>query len=349
MSASSRDPVEADLDRQAEALRTRVRASGLYTHEVPEFEIARRVHRRIAAKLHLEDLGTLTTPESRNIVRKVRQPDGSTAVLKVIGNMREPGEAEALREWARFGLPCVRPLRWGDVPASPGEAASASYLLTEYIDRPTLVVEDGCPPARRAEIVQRLTSAIAPFHAAAARPPERSRTWAARVGEHLRWTLPLVRREKLAEPPGWADKLTEASATQRRLLHGDVGGANALVMADESLVLLDPPGAIIGPPEADVGHIVAYVACAGSHAAGEKTACIGPLLDVACATTPSLDPKTVALFAAVDLITWAGYFLSGHENRFAGSTGRQADGTSPADEARTYLGAAVRLLGTGQA
>jgi hypothetical protein len=111
--------VEADLARQAAALSKRVRGSGLYTHEVHEFEVARLVHRRVAPALGLTDLGTLTTPESRNIVRKVRRPDGSTAVLKVIGNLREPGEAEALRAWSAIA-----------------DSAEASALLAETVALP---------------------------------------------------------------------------------------------------------------------------------------------------------------------------------------------------------------------
>ena len=84
----------------------RVRRSGLYSHEVHKFEVASHVHRRVALKLGLTDLGTLTTPESRNVVRKVRQPDGSAAVLKVIGNLREPGEAEVLRLWGSQQVTC---------------------------------------------------------------------------------------------------------------------------------------------------------------------------------------------------------------------------------------------------
>ena len=145
--------------------------------------------------------------------------------------------------------------------------------------------------------------------------PGCARTWVDRVGAHLRWTLPLIRREQLAEPPGWQDKLEAACARDRRLLHGDASGANALVLDDGSLVLLDPPGAISGPREADVGHIVSYVACVGSRTAEEKVTEIDPLLRAACEAAPSLDPAAIGLFAGVNLLTWAGYFLAGHLNR----------------------------------
>jgi hypothetical protein len=336
--------VEADLTRQAAALRERVEASGLYTHEVAEFTIARQVHRWVAPALDLTDLGTLTSPESRNIVRKVRQPDGTMAVLKVIGNLREPGEAQALAAWSAHGLPCVRPLAWGQNPPVPGAGPlAASYLLTEYIDAPVLAVPDAATGAQRQAITRRLTECVSAFHQAPVAVPDCARTWVDRVGVHLRWTLPLIRREGLAEPSGWQDKLTAASARDNRLLHGDASGANALVLGG-TLVLLDPPGAIRGPREADVGHIVSYMACVGARTVEEKVADIDSLLHAACQAAPSLDPAAVALFAGVNLITWAGYFLAGHVNRYAGSTGAGAAATHPCGQAAAYLAAAARLI-----
>lgn len=340
--------VDEDLARQAAALSKRVRASGLYTHEVAEFEIARLVHRWVAPALSLTDLGTLTTPESRNIVRKVRRPDGTTAVLKVIGNHREPGEAQALAAWTARGLPCVRPLAWEENPLIPGAGRqTASYLLTEYIDRPVLAVPDTATLAQRETIIRRLTGSVRAFHEASIAAPGCARTWVDRIGAHLRWTLPLIRHAQLAEPVGWQDKLAAASSRDRRLLHGDASGANALVLADGSLVLLDPPGAIRGPREADVGHIVSYVACAGARPAEEKVAEIDPLLRAACEAAPWLDPPAVALFAGVNLLTWAGYFLVGHVNRYAGSAGVGAAATHPLGQASAYLAAADRLVAEG--
>ena len=340
--------VEADLTRQAAALSERVRASGLYTHEVAEFDIARDVHRWVAPALGLTDLGTLTSPESRNIVRKVRRTDGTTAVLKVIGNLREPGEAQALAAWSARGLPCVRPLSWADVSVVPGAGPpAASYLLTEYIDRPVLAVPDTASVTQRARITRRLTECVSAFHQAPVVVPDCARTWADRVGAHLRWTLPLIRRAGLAEPPGWQVKLAAASARDSRLLHGDASGANALVLGDGSLILLDPPGAIRGPREADVGHIVSYVACVGARTAEEKIAGLDPLLGAACQAAPSLDPAAVALFAGVNLLTWAGYFLAGHVNRYAGSSGADAATARPLGEASAYLAGAARLLADG--
>ena len=340
--------VEADLARQEAALTDRIRRSGLYTHEVQEFGVARQVHRRVALELGLTDLGTLTTPESRNIVRKVQRPDDSTAVLKVMGNLREPGAAEALRSWSGCGLPCVRLLQWGDVPLVPGAGLpAATYLLTVYIDRPVLAVRDGASLAERTGITRRLTKCVSAFHMAPVMVPDDARTWVDRIGEHLHWTLPLIRRERLAEPHGWQDKLAAASRRDSRLLHGDVSGGNALVLRDGSLVLLDPPGAICGPREADIGHIVSYVACVGSRTAEEKVADIDPLLHAACEAVPSLDPTAVALFAGVNLLTWAGYFLVGHVNRNAGSSAADESFPRPLEQASAYLVGAARFIGDG--
>ena len=340
--------VEEDLSRQAAALSERVRASGLYTHEVAEFEVARLVHRWVVPALGLTDMGTLTSPESRNIVRKVRRADGTTAALKVIGNLREPGEAQALAAWAAHGLPCVWPLAGEENPLVPGAGrVSASYLLTEYIDRPVLLVPDSAGLAQRETITRRLTGCVSAFHEAPIAAPGCARTWVDRVGAHLRWTLPLVRRARLAEPARWQDKLAVAAARDGRLLHGDASGANALVVGDGSLMLLDPPGAIRGPREADAGHIVSYVACAGTRPAEEKAADIAPLVRAACEAAPWLDRPAVSLFAGVNLLTWAGYFLAGHFNRYAGSAGGGAGAADRIGQASAYLAAAARLLGEG--
>ena len=98
--------VEQTLDLQADLLAERVRHSGMYLHEPQEFDVARRIYPVLAERLGVvEDLGTLTTPESRNVVRKVRLADGSFGVLKVIGNTRELGEGEVLERWRSRGLP----------------------------------------------------------------------------------------------------------------------------------------------------------------------------------------------------------------------------------------------------
>ena len=140
--------------------------------------------------------------------------------------------------------PALRPasLLGGGPPRTWRRAAAACYLLTEYIDRPVLAVPEAASLAERERITRRLTECVSVFHVASVMAPDRTRTWVERVGAHLRWTLPLIRREQLAEPPGWQGKLEAACARGSRLLHGDASGANALVLDDGSLVLLDPPG-----------------------------------------------------------------------------------------------------------
>ncbi len=116
--------IPADLEQQHAALRERVIQSGLYQNEIAEFTVARSEYPFIAARAGVvADLGSLTTDESRNIVRKVRLADGRLAVLKVMGHRREQGEGEVLAAWTAKGLPCVRPLEWG--------YGQTSWVLTE--------------------------------------------------------------------------------------------------------------------------------------------------------------------------------------------------------------------------
>jgi len=336
-----------EIAAQRAALQHRVEESGLYQHELDEFEVA------VAALPHLhhrmeitEDRGSLTTPESRNLVRRVLLRDGSTAVLKVIGNTREPGEGELLDAWYRAGLPCVQPLSWGylRVMLSGSEAAvphTASYLLTRFVTAHHL------PEPRtahdRAKRVRDLVALVRPFHAANV-PVSRARSWGDRVGQHLRQTLPLLQHHGLQEPNRWEDKLDRLSRDGRIVVHGDPAGLNVLG-TDRGLLLLDPPGALVALPEADIAQICCQVG--GVSGARE-------LLTLVSEEHAELDPSALAGFAGLNLLIWAGYILAKHSNpdvkrastcrvsphRPGGSAG--ADGAR--HEAEWYLRVSCELL-----
>lgn len=320
--------IPADLERQFTALRERVAQSGLYRDEIAEFTVARGEYPVIAARVGVvADLGSLTTRESRNIVRKVRLADGRIAVLKVMGNRREPGEGEVLAAWTARGLPCVRPLDWGYGPAN--------WVLTGYL--PLRAMPAGPDPATRAADARGLVRFIRAFHLSGAEVP-RTRTWRDKLDAHLRWTLPLTRGQRLTEPADWEAKLGAAGGST--LLHGDPAGSNVLVAADGSFVLLDPPGAIRGPREADAGQIASHVGCAQAGDPADKAAEVIALTDEAATADPSLDPRLVALFAGLNMLVWAGYFLARH-----GHPATDAAGQEPVAAAESYLAASRCLVG----
>lgn len=331
------DPAfSASVRAQREALSARVLASGMYLHEVEEFELLTRVIGHVARLARVEqDLGSLTTPESRNLVRLVRRDDGSQAVLKLIGNDREPGEGPVLSFWHERGLPCARPLVWGNLPVQQrGCRGTVTYLLTEYLPCPSLPPADGRPARDRLAALEALTRLVDPFHVPIDELPadvlSAGRTWADRMLAHLRWTMPLVRARSLPEPDGWEEALGRLSwAEHPVLLHGDPSPGNVLDCGGR-LVLLDPPGAVLGPIEADVGHLCAHLG--GQHH-------VEVLLDWASRLDRRLDPDLMAFFAGVDFLLWSGYLIGSH------SSPHLSAGSAAGDAAVTdMLGLAARLM-----
>lgn len=321
----SADPqLIASVEAQGHALSNRVKASGMYTHELEEFEFVKASYPEVAQGVGIVlDIRSLTTPESRNLVRLVRRAGGELAVLKLVGNTREPGEGAVLRTWYEQGLPCVSPLAWGEVRVSVGDrAGTVSYLLTDYLPYPTVPPVGSRTVADRASLLARFMTLLAPFHIPADELPEDvltpARTWADRMHLHLRWAIPALRRRSAPEPHGWESTLLEASATGRRvLLHGDVSPSNVLDGGDNGLFLFDPPGALVGPPEADVGHMCSHLGGA-AHAA--------QLVEEACRHDPRLERDQVAFFAGVDLLLWAGYVAASHMSPHVTGAGHQTDG-----------------------
>jgi hypothetical protein len=321
--------IPADLEQQYSALCGRVTQSGLYQNEIAEFRVALSEYPLIAASMDVvADLGSLTTSESRNIVRKVRLADGRLAVLKVMGHCREPGEGEVLEAWTAKGLPCVRPMAWG--------YGRTTWVVTGYLPFPSM--RPAPSPAGRVGDVRRLVRFVREFHLSGASVP-RTRTWRDRLDLHLQWTLPLTRGQGLTEPTDWESKLAAAGGST--LLHGDPAGSNVLVSGDGSFVLLDPPGAISGPREADAGQVASHVGCARAGDPAERAAEVVALVDEAADADPSLDPQLVALFAGLNLLVWAGYFLARHGHPATGDV----VGQGPVAAAETYLAASRHLVG----
>ena len=157
-------PYREDIEAQRIALCRRVKESGLYLNEVEEFDVAVKAYGEIAHRLGVvEDVGNLTTPESRNLVRHVRLKDGGLAVLKIIGNTREPGEGELLAAWHCAGLPTVEPISWGYVRVIvSGMGRTATYLLTRFVESRRL--PEPHTAAQRKELVAQLVSLVRPFH-----------------------------------------------------------------------------------------------------------------------------------------------------------------------------------------
>ncbi len=166
MSFSLSSELHASIEAQDQALRSRVEASGMYLHEVAEFALVKAAYVEVADRMGVvQDLGSLTTPESRNLVRLVRRQGRDMAVLKLVGNTREPGEGRVLSIWQERGLPSVPPLAWGELNVSVGpESGVVTYLLTGYLPYSTVPPADGKSLNERMSLLKDLMALLAPFH-----------------------------------------------------------------------------------------------------------------------------------------------------------------------------------------
>lgn len=325
---------EADLARQKVALTERVNASGLYTHEPEEFDIAIRAYRRLSERLALtSDVRSLTTPESRNIVRLVTTATGEPAVLKIMGNGREPGEGEVLRSWHKRGLPCVTPIDWGyETILVDGVKRVASYLLTAYVDGEPLRHRPEDPLDEKEHQLEILIRFIEPFHSAAL-AVSTARSWSDRMWLHLKWVTPLIEEAGLNTPTDWRVKLKTVSDRGRILIHGDPAGAN-VVRSSSGPVLLDPPGALLACREADVAQICCQVGGASL---------VPQMITKACDLDRTLHPEMLACLAGINILLWAGYLLVGHAHPDI-ATDRSSERERQVTEAVNYMYLAGTLL-----
>ena len=320
-----------DIEAQRIALCSRIKDSGLYLNEIEEFDVAVKAYAEMANRLGIvEDIRNLTTPESRNLVRHVRLKDGRSAVLKIIGNTREPGEGELLAAWHRAGLPTVEPISWGHVRVVvSGTGRTATYILTKFVESKRL--PQARTLAQRKERVTQLVSLVRPFHDPRIQV-SRARRWSDRIRQHLQWTLPLVRQHGLPEPDQWADKLDRLSEDGRLVVHGDPASGNVLDTAD-GLLLIDPPGALIALPEADIAQICSQVG--GVEATAE-------MIELVSSHDPTLDPSAIAGFAGLNFFVWGGYFLAQHPNPDARHSEQTAEATLR--DAERYLALARQFI-----
>jgi len=296
-------PVPTSVLDQRRRLVQRIQDSGLYRHEIAEFDVATTAYSALVTELGITaDLGNLTSPESRNLVRRVRTHDGTDAVLKIIGNTREPGEGEVLTAWRRRGLPCAEPLAWGyhTVEVSGARRTSASWLLNRHV--PGQVLGDGAGTHGLADRAERLIDFLGPFHASGA-DVSTARAWSERLSPHLREITPLLERARVRQPPGWRDRLETLSRRGRTLVHADPAGINIVVGPGGEWRLIDPPGAVVAMREADAGQIAWHT---GRSAALEEA------VTAICTADATLLPGAVAAFAAFNLVVEAGYELAGH-------------------------------------
>lgn len=323
--------VPGSIREQRRRLAERVTASGLYRHEVPEFEVATTAYADLVTGLGIaEDLGNLTSPESRNLVRRVRRHDGTEAVLKVVGNTREPGEGEVLAAWSARGLPCARPLAWGyhRLPPAGGGSTAATWLLNRHV--PGEVLGDGAGTGGLADRAARLLGFLAPFHASGTTVGA-ARSWSERLAPHLHEVVPLIERAGLRQPQGWRERLAQLSARGRTLVHADPAGINVVVGPDGRWTLIDPPGAVVAMREADAGQIAWHTG---------RAAALEAAVDAVCDADRTLLPGAVASFAAFNLVVEAGYELADHARAAGGDGPRERD----ARPAQDLLDRAAALL-----
>lgn len=323
------DRLERAIQAQKVALVSRVQQSGLYTHEIAEFDIAWQAYRNLHQQIPVEDdLGSLTTPESRNLVRRVALRGGVQAVVKVLGNTREPGEGEVLAGWHHSGLPCVEPISWGYQRVVVGEShATAAFLVTHFVPRST---DPGELP-NSTDRIGDLTVWLAQFHRSNVRPST-VRTWIQRLAPHLAEVLPVIRRNELTEPAGWKRKLRWLSACGNAIVHGDPAPSNILDGCS-GRILLDPPGAILAMREADIAQVC-------WHWGDKAEPWVG--ISTACDADPTLDPSAIAAFLGFNYLISAGYVLTSHAHLGRGTSSQSGEFGG---DASSHLRVGAELIG----
>ncbi|WP_457030058.1 hypothetical protein [Kitasatospora sp. P5_F3] len=247
---------------------------------VTSFERAAAALPTYLAALELTDLGPMVgSPLSPNVLREVRQSDGSVAVLKLIG---EPQHAEAatLAAWTAHRVPCAPLLDHGVGAHAP----DVTHLLLGKV----LGVE--LPHTEMAAATEQV---VRLFHQAHLTPP----TAVARLQDFLEPRLHdavrVWRESGLPSPEGALLVLADA-AIEPVLLHGDAVGFN-LLRSGAELALIDPAG-VSGPAEFDAARWVARcLAVTGPSA-------LDGLTETALSADVALDRHLFDACVAVELV-----------------------------------------------
>lgn len=299
--------VVVEFEEQLRLRTTAAIGKGRYLAEVSRLKVAQTGYWSAARRLGVvADLGTMTKPGSRHVVRKVLLPGGVTGVLKLVGNLSEPGEPEALAEWRRHGLPAAEPLGGGVVLGRDGEGdpRPTLYSLTRYLEG-TRSLQKPVDLAAQVAMTRHLLDFLVPFHASGAVPPQGARRIGDVLQHHLDETVPILEHHGLRLPSGWHRALANVDGRGHHLVHADLVAVNFLTLEPESpdarpSFLIDPAGAVSGPVEAALGRLCFQMSSA-EH--------VSVLTELTVSRDPTVQLEPLEAVAGLHIFIEAGYPL----------------------------------------
>lgn len=359
--ALSDEEIAAEITRQQESNWERVTLNQVYMDEIPEFFAARDAYALVRSGVAIEtiddtawiggarvvaDLGSTRDldADACNLTRYVEVEvdpalDGDdegkrrTAIVKVVGHAKEPGEGRTLAAMRAAGVNAPELLGYAEIDLPNGHRAVV--VVTEHVEGTTVnLVDDPRPALERA---LELVDGLAPLRTADVKPASaHHRTFADRMGLHFSQTMPNLERHGVGNFEQRANVLMVLEALSQgghvQLLHGDPAPVNWIRTADGSLVSFAPRGEIYGTRECDVAailvqHLDAFVSERGlpnSH--GQA---VGVMVDETvahCAALgETLDPVRLRAAMGVHLVLWSGYGVPSPERTRLINEGERLD------------------------
>ncbi|MFC5184896.1 phosphotransferase [Actinomadura harenae] len=266
---TSPDGLDAALRAQiAQVDRRIVLSGGLDAHDRDQIRLAAALAGSLRRSLGLGRFGGVLTGNAARpqLVLGFSCAERGEVVLKVYGKQRA-GEAQALRLWARHGVPVVPVLDGGDEPQT--------WLLMARVEGTLPSRDDLADDAALAALTRGLAAIMAAGHAVAEAQivTGAGRTGIGAAGNGLPGGRPLgptmtgyleaavaALTARGYEPPGrWREAASLYEAGPATLLHGDLGLGNVIRDRDGVLRLLDP-SAYVGYAGFDAARWCARVA-----------------------------------------------------------------------------------------
>ncbi|WP_158587981.1 phosphotransferase [Actinomadura logoneensis] len=312
------DGLDAALRNQIAQVDRRVALSGgVDAHDRDHIRIAAALAASLRGALGLGRFGGVLTGNTARpqLVLGFSCAERGEVVLKVYGK-RRAGEAQALRLWARHGVPAAPVLDGGDDPAT--------WLLMSRIDGTVPGPADLAADAALTALTRDLAATMATAHTAAtARPPHigdaastphivktdraapsahtvaavpDGRPLAPTLTGYLRAAVAALTAHGYRPHDRWRDAARLYAAGPATLLHGDLGLGNVIRDRDGVLRLLDA-SAYIGHPGFDAARWCARVA-------GPDR--VETALAAWCEAEPSADTPHTRVLLGLELLLQAG-------------------------------------------
>ncbi|MFI0366487.1 phosphotransferase family protein [Actinomadura sp. 1N219] len=263
--------------------------------------------------------GVLTDNSARpQLVLAFSSPDRGDMVLKVYGKQR-PGEAQALRLWARHGLPAPVVVESGDDPST--------WLLMTRVDGATFSRGDLDDTHALISLTRKVADVMAQAHALDGSGVSWARPLAPTLTTYLEASVAALIAHGYKLPSHWREAASLYGRGPVTLLHGDLGLGNVMRARNGTLCLLDP--------SAYRGHAAFDAArwCARIAGPDRVEAALAAWLEA----EPTIDTTLVRTLLGLELLLQAGVREAVKRQQGRQSDGRDAVTHAFLTEADRYL------------